>query len=327
MNYFNTMSKTLTLQIQPFEYTITLYEFKLVIRMIQNNTYKVWEKTIVNGYIESLDIDAIYDIFEQHNNNILDKNITIDFPNDNNVCININFAISYGKNKVNTKTIIMDPIIIPNEDILNKRFKDIIMLYDDKIEELDENLGNNMEIISNKSKVNFDVLSKQNLMLHDKNKIIEYNIDELTETITNEMKLLIQTKDANFEVVNKKNEMLSNDNKLINVKIDLLEKRVELCNKKLDMLENNDKSINDKFDVCNLKVDKCHEQIVILKDCVFGYKEKSEKCNNINFELLTKQNEMNEIKIKVLEESIIHLCEANIAFKSTLEQIIELLKK
>lgn len=133
-----TMSKTIKFVIEPFEYKMTLQDDVLQIVAKHVDECLVWSTIIEDmlvdpesvrrdnkekKFIVNLVPDEIFDIFDCHVKSTLDNNTKILFPHmykteTDHICITIDFKISFGKQRTDTKWIILDPEIIP-KDVIN----------------------------------------------------------------------------------------------------------------------------------------------------------------------------------------------------------------
>lgn len=261
------MLKSQVLHVSPFEYTIELHEKFLKIRMIHNDTFCVWESVII-GALENLDIDSIYDIFEQYDNNTLDTNIKLIFPipclnNKGDLNININFEISYGKNRCATKCIIMKPVIIPNVDVYNKRFNNLQNIIDDNVMNFVTNYNENIDNIEN------------SLFKHGENiKDINVNVDICNRDIA----VLEKGVELQAERLNVLDKCIVNNDS----KIDICRKMIS----ELKMMIDEYHRINDTYD----------KRIEILTKMI--------EMNGLKHNMLELQVKQNSIEIEILKNNI-----------------------
>ena len=162
------MSRVNTFTIEPFEYKMTLYDDVLQIIAKHVDECLVWS-TIVEGilddpesmkiehrekqFIVNLEPEEIFDIFEFYTESTLDNNTKITFPTmfkneSEHICITIDFQVSFGKQRRDTKWIILEPEIIPKDVVHFQKLEHVknIMLnkisdLNAKIEEINETLG------------------------------------------------------------------------------------------------------------------------------------------------------------------------------------------
>lgn len=161
------MSGSLKLESTPFNYTLVLSNTSLRIEAKHEEECLIWGTIIddvltdpetinvsdnsTTKFIANLEVDAIFDIFEQYNDNILDKNIKITFPttykNDKeHLCIAIDFKRSYGKQQNESKFIILDPINVSKDIIHDQKFHNFKGKVADRFEKIQATIDDHENI-------------------------------------------------------------------------------------------------------------------------------------------------------------------------------------
>ncbi len=141
-------------------------------------------------FIANLEVDAIFDIFEQYNNNVLDKNIKITFPttykNDReHLCIAIDFKRSYGKQQNESKFIILDPINVPKDHIHNQKFNNFKVKTFDKFEKIQSIIDDNDKIYKERLDGNDKMLEVINSKITEMNGYITDAENDISTCETN----------------------------------------------------------------------------------------------------------------------------------------------
>ena len=165
------MTKYINFTIEPFVYKMTLQDNVLRIDAKHIDECLMWSTTIDDiledpdsmkmickekQFIVNLDPDEIFEIFDYYDKGSLDNNTKITFPSmfkneEEHICITIDFQISFGKQRHDTKWIILEPEIIP-KDVIN--FQKLEHVKNNVLSKISD-LGAKME--RNNEKVDSDV--------------------------------------------------------------------------------------------------------------------------------------------------------------------------
>ena len=155
------MSEPIKFTIEPFSYVFSLDENVLRIDMKHLDECFIWSAIIedtledpdnikceVNPkkqFVANVEPEELFDIFSQFKKGILDKNIKITFPtmfkNENeHLCIFVDFQRSYGKQKNDTKYIIVKPENIAKDIIMFEKLEHLRSKTSTKFSEIEKSM-------------------------------------------------------------------------------------------------------------------------------------------------------------------------------------------
>jgi len=211
------MSNTnqITLTIEPFEYILTLQDSALQIVAKHVDECFIWS-TILDDilqepdtvkmdfntkkqFIVNLEPEEIFDLFDQYEKKILEKNINITFPKmfkteNEHLCIIIEFQRSFGKQQNDTKWIILNPENISKDVIIFQKFEQFKMKTLHKINEIEHSIAN-LDSVTTENLTNYknqfsnDIFELKTLVA---NEMIKQN-KEFDSKLTN-LEIKIKTK-------------------------------------------------------------------------------------------------------------------------------------
>jgi hypothetical protein len=140
------MSRQIKLTVQPFEYKLTLQDNALHIEANHIEDCLVWQAIIDDSlegsspakkeakpqkqFVINLDPEEIFDLFDYYEKEELPSNTKITFPKiykteNDHLCIFIDFQMSFGKQRCDTKCIKLKSVPIPKDTIMFQKLENL----------------------------------------------------------------------------------------------------------------------------------------------------------------------------------------------------------
>lgn len=153
------MSRQIKLTVQPFKYTFTLQDSALHIEAKHTEDCLVWETIIEDSlegpvpmkkdikpqkqFVINLDPEEIFDLFEFYEKGEPQSSTKITFPNkykteNEHLCIIIEFQMTFGKQRCDTKYITLNAVPIPKDTIMFQKLENLKNKTIDEIESLSD---------------------------------------------------------------------------------------------------------------------------------------------------------------------------------------------
>lgn len=158
------MSKVIKLTVAPFDYKFTLQDNILHIEAKHTEDCLVWTTIIEDSledsspmkkevkpqkqFIINLDPEEIFDLFDYYVKKELDSNTQITFPKmykteNDHLCIVIDFQMSFGKQRCDTKWIMLHAESIPKDTIIFQKLENLKNKMTIQIDDISSTLGEN----------------------------------------------------------------------------------------------------------------------------------------------------------------------------------------
>ena len=170
------MSKVIKLTVAPFDYKFTLQDNILHIEAKHTEDCLVWT-TIVEDSLENpspmqkevkpqkqfvinLDPEELFDLFDYYVKKELDNNTQITFPKmykteNDHLCIVIDFQMSFGKQRCDTKWIVLNAEPISKDTIIFQRLENLKNKMTTQIDDVSTTIEENQkEIYTLKEEIN-----------------------------------------------------------------------------------------------------------------------------------------------------------------------------
>jgi hypothetical protein len=158
------MSKVIKLTVAPFDYKFTLQDNILHIEAKHTEDCLVWATIIEDSledsnsmkkevkpqkqFVINLDPEEIFDLFDYYVKKELDVNTQITFPKmykteNDHLCIVIDFQMSFGKQRCDTKWIMLNAEPIPKDTIIFQKLENLKNKMGTQMEDISTTLGEN----------------------------------------------------------------------------------------------------------------------------------------------------------------------------------------